>query len=192
MMLYGSLTSPFVRKCRITAMEAGLADRLDFVLTVVMDDAGDHPNPLNLVPSLETDEGELILDSRVICDYLAAQGRNDALADGAAWEDRTLAAMADGLMDRAVAVALEQRRPESRQSEDWQFRRINAIRNTLPELERRLPVDFTPGAIALVCALGYLDLRHDDLDWRSGHAAMADWFAARAQRLSVAETEPPA
>ncbi|MGB6230028.1 MAG: glutathione S-transferase N-terminal domain-containing protein, partial [Litorimonas sp.] len=101
MKLYGSFTSPFVRKCRVTAIECGVADRIDFRPTVVMDAKSDHPNPLNLVPSLVTDDGQLIVDSRVICDFIASQG--SGLADGSDWADRTLVALADGLTDRAVS-----------------------------------------------------------------------------------------
>ncbi|MGB3456020.1 MAG: glutathione S-transferase N-terminal domain-containing protein [Litorimonas sp.] len=189
MKLYGSYTSPFVRKCRITAIETGLAERVEFISTVVMDDAGDHPNPLNMVPSLTTDDGDLIVDSRVICDHLVTLG--SGLADGSDWSDRTLVAMADGLTDRAVAMALERRRPDVQQSADWQSRRESAIRATLPELQRRRPSAFTPGAVALTCALGYLDFRHPGLDWREDHAELSDWYAAQQDRASVRDTEHP-
>lgn len=189
MKLFGSYTSPFVRKCRITAMECGVADRLSFVETVVLNDHADHPNPLNMVPSLVDDSGDMFVDSRVICDYLASLG--SSLPNASDWNDRRLVAMADGLMDRAVAMALEARRPVEQQSPDWQARRRKAIFDTLSTLNDRVPKAFSAGAIALVCALGYLDFRHSSLNWREAHPALADWFKTLSQRDSVLATEPP-
>ncbi len=190
MKLYGSLTSPFARKCRITALEVGLDNRIDWVSVSVMDETGTHPNPLKLVPSFETDDGELIVDSRTICEYLLESG-NGSLASSD-WADRTLVAMADGLMDRAVSITLEMRRPEQDRSNDWLARWTAAIRATLSELERRRPDTFTPGAISLLCALGYLDFRHTGLNWRDDHADLTDWYEQTSQRPSVIATEPPA
>ncbi|MGJ8559878.1 MAG: glutathione S-transferase N-terminal domain-containing protein [Litorimonas sp.] len=189
MKLYGSLTSPFVRKCRITALESGIDNRLDFVTTLVMDLAADQPNPLNLMPSLLTDEGDLIVDSRVICDYLQSFQSAPSFND---WADRTLVALADGLTDRAVSITLELRRPETERSPGALTRWADAIHATLPVLEKRAPNRFTPGAIALTCALGYLDFRHANLNWRAGHNALAAWYEAQTARPSVIATEPPA
>lgn len=188
MKLYGSLTSPFVRKCRITALEAGVNDRVTFVNTVVMDSDAMHPNPLNLVPSLQTDAGALMINSALICDYLQSLGPTPQTAD---WDDRTLVALADGLMDRAVSMALELRRPENQRSPAWIARWTDAIHATIPELAQRTPGTFTPGAIALTCALGYLDFRHPTIDWREGHDALATWYEAQTARPSVIATEHP-
>lgn len=189
MKLYGSLTSPFVRKCRITAIECDVMDRIEMHIVSVLEQTGDHPNPLGLVPSLITQDHGLIVDSRVICDYLASL--RSGLADGSNWADKTLLAMADGVTDRAVSLTLERRRPESDQSEAWITRWTNTIRATLPHLNHRLPNAFTPGAVALTCALAYLDLRHEAIAWRDGHEQMADWFADQGKRTSVIETEHP-
>lgn len=188
MKLYGSLTSPFVRKCRITALEAGIDDRLEFIVTAVTDPNSTQPNPLKLIPALEAEDGTLIVDSRVICRYL---GSHAPQPEKQTWADQTLVALADGLMDRAVSMTLELRRDVSERSQGWIARWTAAIRDTLPELERRVPEGFTPGAIALICALGYLDLRFDSLHWRDGHGALADWYDAQLSRPSVAATEHP-
>lgn len=190
MKLYGSLTSPFARKCRVTALEVGLSDRIDWISVSVMDETTTHPNPLKLVPSFETDSDELIVDSRTICEYLIESGNgNLARSD---WGDRTLVAMADGLMDRAVSITLETRRPEKDRSNDWLDRWTAAIRATLSELERRCPDTLTPGAISLLCALGYLDFRHAELNWRDDHPDLANWYKRLSQRPSFTSTEPPA
>lgn len=190
MKLYGSLTSPFVRKCRITAIETQLADRLDFVTINVLAGETSHPNPLRMVPAFETDAGEIIVDSRVICEFLASAGSHLSTPEG--WSDSILLALADGMTDRAVSITLERRRPKSEQSPGWVTHCETSIRQTLPELARRLPQAFTPGAIALVCALAYLDLRHGSIDWRNGNDTLAGWYEQMSQRPSIIATEPPA
>jgi len=189
MKLYGSLTSPFVRKCRITALEVGVDDQLEFVSTVVMDPNSNHPNPLNLVPSFQTGTGALMVDSPLICDYLYSLGAAPKAND---WADRTLIALADGLADRAVSITLELRRPDHEQSAGSIARWTDAIHATVSELSQRTPDSFTPGAIALICALGYLDFRHANINWRDGHNALAAWYETQAARPSVIATEPPA
>ena len=78
MKLRYSPTSPFVRKVMVTAHETGLADRLDLVTTNPWDLDTDlnKDNPVNKVPALVTDGGEMLYDSTVICEYL------DSLHDG--------------------------------------------------------------------------------------------------------------
>ena len=130
-----------------------------------------HPNPLNLVHSFETADGQLVVDNRTICNYLVESGSGHLAQRD--WADRILVAMANGLMDRAVSITLEMRRPQEDRSSDWLARWTAAIRATLPELEQRCPDAFTPGAVALICALGYLDFRHAGLNWCDGHAGLA-------------------
>ena len=52
------------------------------------------------------------------------------------------------------------------------------------------PLDI--GQIAVGCALGYLDFRHDARGWRNGRPALAAWEKAFAARPSMAATVPPA
>jgi len=188
MKLYGSQTSPFVRKCRITALENDVNDRIDFLETAVMDPTADHPNPLNLVPSFLTDAGALMVDSPLIFDSIQSLGQTQKTDD---WADRTLIALADGLTDRAVSITLGLRRPGHEQSPGSIARWTDAIHVTVPELAQRIPNSFTPGAIALTCALGYLDFRHGNLNWRTGNDALAAWYEIQMTRPSVLATEPP-
>jgi glutathione S-transferase len=46
------------------------------------------------------------------------------------------------------------------------------------------------GQIAVGCALGYLDFRHGDLDWRKGRPALAAWEEKLRARPSMAATAP--
>jgi len=47
------------------------------------------------------------------------------------------------------------------------------------------------GQIAVGCALGYLDLRHDARGWRTGNQGLSDWYAGFADRPSMIATKPP-
>jgi glutathione S-transferase len=76
MKLRHSAGSPFVRKVMVVAHEHGLVNRIDLVPTTVnpiqANDALAPENPLMKVPSLVTDDGEILFDSPVICEYFDA------------------------------------------------------------------------------------------------------------------------
>ena len=46
------------------------------------------------------------------------------------------------------------------------------------------------GQIAVACALGYVDFRHDARGWRKGNDALARWLESFESRPSLAETAP--
>jgi len=79
MKLYYSVASPFVRKVLMTALELGVADRIDRVTTDAWTATEGLPqdNPLCKVPTLVLEDGTPLFDSPVICEYL------NSLADGA-------------------------------------------------------------------------------------------------------------
>lgn len=181
MILHGSETSPFVRKCRVIAWEN------DVPITLQIHSAfagqGPLPNPVQRVPSFQVKGGPLLVDSRVICDYL--NGMRARTLD-----DRNLEALADGLMDRAVSRTLRLREPEAFHNPEPLARWVEAINSTLDAVE--IPENgHTIGAISLVCALGYLDFRHSDLRWRDGREDLANWFETQMSRPSFQQTEPP-
>jgi len=113
MKLFYSQTSPFVRKCLVTAHELGLAPRLE------LKPAAAHPvnrdrsvverNPLGKIPTLVTDAGAVFFDSRVICEYLNGLGDGHLLptVGEARFAILTDQALADGLMDAAVLARYE-------------------------------------------------------------------------------------
>ena len=74
MLLRYAPNSPYVRKVMVVAIEAGLQDRIEKVITDVTPlkefEEVARENPLVKVPSLRTDEGVSLFDSRVICEYL--------------------------------------------------------------------------------------------------------------------------
>ncbi|CAG1007152.1 glutathione S-transferase [Burkholderiales bacterium] len=201
MKIYHSATSPFVRKCLVAAHELGLRDRIDLV------PAAAHPvdrdrnlvavNPLGQVPALVTDEGAVIHDSRVICEYLNALADGELIpADGdARWGVLVEQSLADGITDAALLTRYETAvRPEALRWAEWIAGQLDKVACGLADLERRAPafgdrVDV--GTIAFACALGYLDFRFASLAWRDRHPNAAAWFEWFGGRDSMVATRPP-
>jgi glutathione S-transferase len=204
MTLYHNTLSPFVRKVMVFLHETGQQNRValqDCVLTPVNPDLGlNQDNPLGKIPALRLADGNVIHDSRVILDYLDHQHVGNPLIprDGTArWRRLTLASMADGIMDASVMVRYEAvlRAPEKHWDE-WLDAQRDKIRRTLALLEKdaiaELTSHFDVAAISVACALGYVDLRHPDLEWRVANPQLAAWFFEVSQRPSMIATMPKA
>lgn len=197
MKLYFSPTSPYVRKVRVVAIERGLADRMELIALSPFDDADrlGEANPLLKVPALARDDGPVLFDSPVICEYLDATAPGGARllagAGEARWRTLRLQALADGVLDAAFSLVMEQRRPETERSASWSGRWTDAIRRAVTAAGADgPPPDFDLGAIALGCALGYLDFRLGHLAWRSVAPSLEAWYAALDARPAFAATRP--
>lgn len=198
MKLRYSPTSPYVRKVVVTAAETGLADRIELVRTNPNDPKTDLPqdNPLGKVPALVTDEGETLFDSPVICEYLDGlhAGKNlFPLSGPARWKVLRQQALADGILDAAVLCLLESRRPEALRSADWKERQKGKIARALDAVEAEaddLTDEVTIGTVTLGCALGYLDFRFAQDDWRPGRPKLAAWYEGFAKRPSMVASVP--
>ena len=200
MKLYQSPASPYARKCVAFAIECGIEKRLELVQQAPRDDAGGYlgKNPLARIPALELDDGQVLFDSPVICEYL------DTLHDSrklfpAAGPVRIAAlkrqALGDGIMDAAVPLRQETMRPDSEQSPDFIQRSRANIRRAVAYLNAMakagaLPGEADIGTLSIACALGYLDFRFADLEWRKEAGALAGWQRDFARRPAIADTEP--
>jgi len=203
MKLFYSPSSPYVRKVRATAIEAGLLDQIECVAAEVSPvkrntELGAH-NPLAKLPTLVTDDGLALFDSRVICEYLAAQtAAGQALfpAGGAErWQALADQALADGLLDAALLARYESAvRPEALRWPDWRDGQLDKVRASVQAIDARADslggrVDI--GTLAMACALGYLDFRYADMGWRNDAPRVAAWFAEFGARASIRDTAPP-
>jgi len=198
MKLRYSPTSPFVRKVTVTLHETGLFDGVEMIATNVSDPASDiaKDNPVGKVPALIADDGTVYMESAVICAWL------DSLHDGpklipaegpARWHALRLQALCDGILDGAVGRIQETRRPAEKQWDGLHERRRTATARTLDLLESEadgLGDEANAGTVALGCALGYLDFRFADENWRDGHPRLAAWYGKFATRPSMRATEP--
>jgi len=197
MKLFSSPTSPYVRKIRILSAELDLSSTIEVVATNSMDNPPDlhAANPLGKVPALILDDGTVLYDSVVIFEYLDAQHGNKFLAQtgDARWNCLRRHALADGVMDASFLRTMERLKPKNEQSVLWLGRWESAILRGVDEMvqDQKTAGDrFDLGDIATACALGYLDLRHTDLEWRKGRDELAAWFSALSQRNSVQTTIP--
>lgn len=195
-----SPTSPYVRKVDVLLREAGLRDT---VADVPGSGSPLEPNPTTLasnplgkIPALIRDDGPTLYDSRVICRYL-----DDTLADNRfyptsrLYEVLTLEATGDGILDAALLMVYEARmRPLDKQHAPWVEAQWGKIARALDALETRwishLEGPVTMGQIAVACALGYLDFRHGDRNWRDGRPGLSAWFATFEDRPSMQATIP--
>jgi glutathione S-transferase len=202
MKIYWSNTSPFVRKCLVAARELGLSERIELVPAaahpVTRDAAVVAKNPLGKIPTLVADDGAVLYDSRVICEYLDTLAGGSLLPrEGAArWSVLTLQALADGVLDAAVLARYEvAARPEALRWTDWTKGQTEKITSGLDALEARAAafgdrVDL--GTIAFGCVLGYLDFRFAPLGWRATRPNAAAWYERFGARPSMVATRPPA
>lgn len=204
MKLLGGPTSPFVRKVRIAAMELGLGDRLIVEPVAVAPtkpnpEYGAKANPLRKIPALITDNGTIIHDSKVICDYLESLAGRGSLVpvDGPdRWPVLTAYSIADGMCEAAVTMRYETTvRPEDKQWDVWVEDQWDRIEAGLAWFESRPETVAGPlniASISLACLLGYLDFRFAERDWRAACPALAGWFAEIGKRPSLAATAPSA
>ena len=200
MKLFHSPASPYVRKCMTVAHEVGVADRIELLPSAVHPVNRDRTvvasNPLGKVPTLLTDEGMALYDSRVICEYLDHVGGGALFppAGPARWRALADQALGDGILDAALLVRYESTaRPEALRWADWTAGQMDKIVCGLAAIEAAADgygerVDI--GTITLGCVLGYLDFRFASLAWRDGHPKTAAWFARFGARPAMQATQP--
>ncbi|WP_170571214.1 glutathione S-transferase [Ruegeria atlantica] len=201
MKLYHSPTSPYVRKVMVLLHETEqLQDvELETVANTPVSPAAPllSKAPLTKVPALERPDGPTLFDSRVICAFLDTRAKAGLYPEGATrWDVLTLEALADGILDAALLMTYEVRlRPEDKKWDDWSEAQWVKIERACAALNQRwmahLSGSLDMGQVAVACALGYLDLRHDARDWRKGNDALAAWYAEFSKRPSMAATRPP-
>ncbi|MDP2221594.1 MAG: glutathione S-transferase N-terminal domain-containing protein [Hydrogenophaga sp.] len=203
MKLIGAVTSPYVRKVRVVMAEK----KLDYQFVPEDVWAADTriaaSNPLGKVPCLVMEGGEAVFDSRVIVEYLdtlspvgkliPVQGRERA-------EVKTWEALADGVLDAAILARLEATwpgRPAEQRSQAWIDRQLGKIHAALASMSLGLGdkpfcsgIHFTLSDVAVGCALGYLDFRFPQIDWRSTYPNLARLSDKLALRQSFVDSQP--
>jgi glutathione S-transferase len=200
MQLIGSLTSPFVRKVRIVAAEKFVDYEL--VVDIPWDEATRVPeyNPLGKVPVWVLEDGKTLFDSRVIVEYLEHVSPVGHLLPKDArpriavkrWE-----ALADGVCDAAALVFLERKRPAEKQDPDWIKRQLAKVEAGVKMMSDDLGNQnwctgefFCLADVAVGCALGYLEFRFPEIDWRRQHTNLSELFDRMMQRPAFKDTVP--
>lgn len=200
MRLYGSVTSPYVRKARIVLKEKGVP--FEFVQTHPSEAGSPVPgiNPLGKIPVLVRDDGEAVYDSLVIAEYVDAIGSGERLfppQGDARWTVLRWQAFGQGMIDATVARMVETRRPPEKQLPNTIAHQEGKIAAALKYADsmvkgksRLVGNQLTMADVALGTALEYLDLRFNSA-WRTQYPRLVEWLASVAERPSFVETQPP-
>ena len=199
MKLYCSVTSPYSRKVRVVLQELQLAGQTEEVIADPFNPTPEFlaANPLSKIPALVTEKGEALLDSSLIVEYLQTRGHGLLLLPKGSkrWAPLRRAQIAEGMIDAAVAMVMEKRRPESIVFTSFLDRQVEIIRRCVQSLN--VAADLLsreqPTVVEVTTAVGlaYLDFRLPYLEWRKAHEALAAWYADFSQRPSMIATAPP-
>lgn len=201
MKLIGSLTSPYARKVRIVLAEK----KIDYELVIdspwVEGNQISALNPLGKIPVLVLDDDTTLYDSRVIAEYLDTVAPNNRLIPASGRERigvKRWEALADGVLDAAVAAFLESRRPDGERSQAWIDRQRGKINQALKAMSDELGAQpwcrgngLSLADVAVGCALGYVSFRLADIAWQEQYPNLAHLYEKLMQRPAFAETVPP-
>ncbi|MCF6262450.1 MAG: glutathione S-transferase N-terminal domain-containing protein [Xanthomonadales bacterium] len=203
--LFYSPTSPYARKVLVVIKELKLDSEVEMVS---VNPLLDNPeliahNPLAKVPTLVQDNGFVLYDSPLICEYLIsiAEEKNLNGLSVFAGEGKDYfsiqkqQALADGVMDATFSLVMERKRKPEQQSEFWKKRWLNSINRGLDEFfkpDHMQTGQLTIGTIAMCCALGYLKFRTPEIKWQENYPELYAWYQEMLQRQSFKETDPNA
>ena len=199
MKLVYSPPSPFVRKVTTLIHHVGLNDHIELinVKTTALSVAEEAraANPLGKIPVMILGNGKAIFDSRVITRYLDEFAGSNLYPQEKIYDILTLEALADGIMESAVSITYESKlRPDNEQSPSWMEAQWSKVLHAVKALDdgefKAMDGEINMGQIALACALGYLDFRHDARQWRSGHSNLASWNDKMMKLPALIKTIP--
>ena len=199
MKLVYSPPSPFVRKVTTLIHHADLSDSIELinVKTTALSVAEEAraANPLGKIPVMILEDGKAIFDSRVITRYLDEFAGSNLYPQEKIYDILTLEALADGIMESAVSITYESKlRPDNEQSPSWMEAQWSKVLHAVKALDdgefKAMDSETNMGQIAVACALGYLDFRHNARQWRSGHSNLASWSDEMMKLPALIKTIP--
>jgi glutathione S-transferase len=203
MKLTFSPASPFARKVRISAIELGLIDKIEFVATAVApgtpNDEYSQITPLKKLPVLILDNGDVVLDSYVIVEYLddlAGGGKLIPASGAARWKVKTEHSLLQGMLDSMLLCRYEKMvRPEPLRWQAWHDDHWARAWNGMAYFEQQDETLARPqldiAQIGLVCVLGYADFRFADCGWRKAFPKLDAFHQKMLERPSIKISVPP-
>lgn len=197
MKLAYSPNSPYVRKCVAIAIARGIDAGMELWTIGTTAPELAAKNPLSKVPTLILDDGSILYDSPVICEYLDSLPGGAKLypaAGPARWKALTQMALGDGILDATQPRRREVALPQDDGRRDYIATQQAKVTRALDVLEAEadsLGMLTTIGEITIGCALGYLDFRYPHEPWRPGHPKLEAWYAKVSQLPPLARTVPP-
>ncbi len=204
MKLYYSPTSPYARKTLVVARELNLGDLVEVIITNPLESSDElvKNNPLSRVPTLVGEDGLVLYDSPLICEYFFSIAdkatrkklySSDGIYSDSYFKIQRLHALADGVMDANFSLVIERKRDPEQQSPLWKQRWLSAINRGLEnfsKLDSSLLEPLTVGSISMCCALGYLSFRTQDIEWQQTYPVLDDWYHTMLLHDSLRETDP--
>jgi glutathione S-transferase len=199
MKLVYSPPSPFVRKVTTLIYHANLNDRIELIdiktTALSVAEEARAANPLGKIPIMILEDGNAIFDSRVITRYLNDFAGLNLYPQDNIYDILTLEALADGIMESAVSITYESKlRPQNEQSPSWMEAQWSKVLHSIKALDdgqfQAMDSEMNMGQIAVACALGYLDFRHDARQWRNGHSNLASWNDKMIKLPALIKTIP--
>ena len=197
MMLIGQYDSPFVRRVAIAMRLYGVHFEHRPWSTFGDGEKIAPFNPLRRVPTLVLDDGEALIESTAILDYLdELAGPERAMIARSGRERRhalKICALATGLADKAVSLLYERVLRTDHQSKIWVERCETQVGGVLDVLEKEragVASPFWSGVkighadVAVACALRFVAEAHPPLFDGARYPALAD-HAARCEALPV-------
>ena len=201
MKLIYSTTWPFARKVWVAAIKLGLRDQITLEVANPLRNADvvSAANPLGKVPALLINDDQVVINSPVICQFLQRRAKNNVDLHQPSYMtlDTTerVHTLADGIAEAAFMTVMEKQRPAEHQSKLWLGRWSQAIKRALTmiesgdiELLKNTPESIAE--IALASALGYIDFRLPENDWREENPAIAEWYQEVIRDSELQETTP--
>jgi glutathione S-transferase len=202
MKLAFSQGSPFARKVRIAAIELGLIDKIELVATTL---APGQPNPeyskiypMKKLPALILGNGDVVVDSYVIVEYLdelAGGGKLIPASGPTRWKVKSDHSMLQAMLDSMLLCRYEKMvRPQGLQWQAWSDDHWNRAWTGMAHFENQPDVLSRPldiSQIALVCVLGYADFRFPDCGWRKAYPKLDAFHEKMLARPSVKISVPP-
>ncbi|HSV81399.1 MAG TPA: glutathione S-transferase family protein [Ramlibacter sp.] len=196
--LHWSPKSPYVRKVMICAHELGIVQELNLARSVAAmlkpNPAIMAVNPLSKIPTLVREDGSVLFDSVVICEYLdeRAGGTLFPTQGEERWKALRWHAFGDGLLDALILWRNEREREVPLQGllDAFELKTHASLKLLDAEAQALEAAPFSIGQVTVGCALGYLDYRFDALGWRQQAPQLAAWFARLCERPSFQATAP--
>lgn len=212
MRLFYSPFHTFIHKVLVTVHEAGLWDDISFVATYPFknsagEDQGDAYsiaalNPLNKVPTLALDNGQVVFGSQAVVECLDSMNKSGQPlypAQGPQrWEAVSRLALCDTIFESTVQMVMEGWQPESQQRIalfEWLWPKFIRGLDQLEAYCKRGFDQFDIGQVAMLHAISYMDFRakfydakdpvYPDFDCFDNRPNLQAWWSDSIQRPSV-------
>jgi glutathione S-transferase len=201
MKLYGTTTSPFVRRVRIVALELGVPFELISTATPEGDAELRRRTPLWKIPTAVFTEGgaeRILWDSHTLIDYLLERHGPGPLRPSTAgdpWHERNLIHAIDGALEAAIQVFYLERDGIAPSAAPYLGKQNQRIASVLSWVESQLKgTAFFEDARLGLAELALLTT----LDWMvfrnrypvAQHPRLMEFLRAHAGRPSVKQTYP--